>query len=88
MDNLSAHKVKAVRATIEAAGARLVYLPPYSPDFNPIELAWSKLKNFLCKKAARPTEALYAALAEGLKTLTAKNAQGGFQHCGYMGLSN
>ena len=88
MDNLSAHKIKAVRAKIEAVGARLVYLPPYSPDFNPIELAWSKLKSFLRKQAARTTEALYAAIAEGLQTLTAQNAQGWFAHCGYKGLLN
>ena len=58
MDNLGAHKVKGVAELIEAAGARLLYLPPYSPDFNPIELAWSKLKNFLRKTAARTSEAL------------------------------
>ena len=86
MDNLSAHKLKAVRAKIEGVGARLVYLPPYSPDFNPIELAWSKLKSFLRKAAARTTEALHAAIAQGLQTLTAQNAQGWFHHCGYTGL--
>ena len=88
MDNLGAHKLKAVRAKIEAKGARLVYLPPYSPDFNPIELAWSKLKSFLRKAAARTTAALDAAIAEGLKTLTAQNAQNWFHHCGYLGLPN
>ena len=88
MDNLGAHKVKSVRAKIEAKGARLVYLPPYSPDLNPIELAWSKLKNFLRKRAARTTEALYAAIAEGLQTLTTQNAQAWFAHCGYTGLLN
>lgn len=88
MDNLSAHKLKAVRAKIEAVGARLVYLPPYSPDLNPIELAWSKLKGFLRKAAARTTEALYAAIADGLQTLTTQNAQGWFAHCGYKGLLN
>ena len=88
MDNLSAHKLKAVREKIEAVGARLVYLPPYSPDFNPIELAWSKLKSFLRKKAARTTEALYTAIAEGLQTLTPQNAEGWFRHCGYTGLPN
>ena len=88
MDNLSAHKAKAGRVKIEAVGARLVYLPPYSPDFNPIALAWSKLKNFLRKAAARTTETLCAAIAEGLQTLTAQNAQGWFRHCGYKGLPN
>ena len=85
MDNLSAHKAKAVRALIEAAGARLVYLPPYSPDLNPIELAWSKLKGHLRQSAARTTEALYSAITEGLQTLSASNAQGWFAHCGYQG---
>ena len=85
MDNLSAHKAKAVRALLEAVGANLLYLPPYSPDLNPIELAWSKLKGFLRKSAARTTETLYAAIAEGLQTLSASNAQGWFQHCGYQG---
>ena len=69
MDHLGAHKVKGVRAKIKAKGARLVYLPPYRPDLNPIELAWSKLKGFLRKKAARTTEALYAAIAEGLNEI-------------------
>ncbi len=85
MDNLSAHKAKAVRALIEAAGARLEYLPPYSPDLNPIELAWSKLKGHLRKAAARTTETLYAAIAAGLQTLSADNARGWFKHCGYQG---
>ena len=86
MDNLSAHKLKAVRARIEAVGARLVYLPPYSPDFNPIELAWSKLKSFLRKAAASHRDP--RRHADGLQTLTAQNAQGWFAHCGYKGLSN
>ena len=85
LDNLSAHKAKAVRALIEAAGARLLYLPPYSPDFNPIELAWSKLKGHLRRSAARTTETLYAAIEEGLQTLSAANAYGWFRHCGYQG---
>ena len=85
LDNLSAHKAKAVRALVEAVGARLLYLPPYSPDFNPIELAWSKLKSHLRKAAARTTETLYTAIEEGLQTLSARNAQGWFAHCGYQG---
>ena len=88
MDNLGAHKVKSVRAKIEAKGARPVYLPPYSPELNPTELVWSKLKSFLRKKAARTTEALYAAIADGLKTLTTQNARAWFTHCGYTGLFN
>ena len=83
LDNLSAHKVKGVRELIEAAGARLLYLPPYSPDFNPIELAWSKLKNFLRKTAARTREALGAAIGAGLETISAQDALGYFAHRGY-----
>ena len=88
MDNLGAHKVKAIEPLLAAVGARLVYLPPYSPDLNPIELAWSKLKGFLRKTAARTSDALYAAIADGLQTLTADNARGWFKHCGYQSLPN
>ena len=83
LDNLSAHKVKAVRAKIEAAGARLLYLSPYSADFNPIEPSWSKLKLHLRKVAARTTAALDKAIAEGLRQISAKDALGYFTHCGY-----
>ena len=83
MDNLSAHKAKAVRERIEAAGARLLYLSPYSPDFNPIEASWSKLKSHLRKVAARTTAALDAAIAEGLRLISAQDAYGYFAHCDY-----
>jgi transposase len=83
MDNLSAHKVAGVRALIEAAGATLLYLPPYSPDLNPIEKAWSKLKQFLRTAKARSAEALDEALVEALKTITPDNAAAWFRHCGY-----
>ena len=83
MDNLSAHKVRAVREKIEAAGARLLYLSPYSPDFNPIEPSWSKLKSHLRKVAARTTAALDKAIAEGLRLISAQDAHGYFAHCGY-----
>ena len=83
MDNLSAHKLKAVRAKIEAAGARLLYLSPYSPDFNPIEQSWSKLKSYLRKVAARTTATLDKAIAEGLRRISAEDAHGYFAHCGY-----
>ena len=83
MDNLGAHKVKGVREQIEAAGARLLYLSPYSPDFNPIEMAWSKLKNFLRKVAARTSETLDRAIGEGLRAVSASDAEGYFAHCGY-----
>ena len=83
MDNLGAHKVKGVRERIEAAGALLVYLPPYSPDFNPIEAAWSKPKPHLPRGGAPPTEALDRAIAQGLATISAQDARGFFKHCGY-----
>jgi transposase len=66
MDNLPAHKVGGVREMIEAVGARLLYLPPYSPDFNPIEQAFAKLKAFLRKAAARTLDALETAIAAAL----------------------
>ena len=83
MDNLAAHKVAGVRAWIEAAGAELLYLPPYSPDFNPIEQAWSKLKQWLRSAKARTLAALEIAIAEALAAITADNASAWFVHCGY-----
>ena len=83
MDNLRAHKVKGVAEIIQAAGARVVYLPPYSPDFSPIELAWSQLKNHLRKVAARTIEALGQAIGEGLARINPSNARGYFTHRGY-----
>lgn len=81
MDNLSVHKNEAVREKIEACGARLVFLPAYSPDFNPIEHAFSKLKTFLRKTKARTQETLEAAIATSLATITPENARGWFKHC-------
>lgn len=83
MDNLSVHKNDAVKEKIEACGCRLVFLPAYSPDFNPIEHAFSKLKAFLRKAKARTQEALEAAIAAGLATITPKDACGWFKHCGW-----
>ena len=83
LDNLSAHKVAGVREQIEATGARLVYLPPYSPDFNPIEQAWSKVKQILRSLKARTAEALQSAVAEAFKAITPENAIAWFAHCGY-----
>ena len=83
MDNLSAHQVEGVRELIAASGAELLYLPPYSPDFNPIEKAWSKLKQLLRTAKARTAEALQQAIAEALKAVTADNAAAWFRHCGY-----
>ena len=84
-DNLSIHQAAGVREAIEAAGARLVCLPPYSPDLNPIEHAWSKFKSQLRKAAARTTKALHAALSEALAAISPSDAQGYFRHCGYCG---
>lgn len=83
MDNLSAHKVAAVRAKIEAVGAQLLYLPPYSPDFNPIEKCWAKIKQILRSLKARTAEALDEAITQALASITTENARGWFQHCGY-----
>lgn len=70
MDNVPAHQVEGIVELIEPTGARLFYLPPYSPDLNPIEMAWSKVKQFLRKTQARTKETLYQALAQALNTLT------------------
>ena len=81
MDNLSSHKVSGVREWIEKAGAEVLYLPPYSPDLNPIEKAWAKLKQLLCSAKARTREALDQALEQALKLISAENAQAWFHHC-------
>jgi transposase len=85
MDNLSAHKVAGIAARIEACGARWLNLPPYSPDLNPIEKAWSKFKKFLRDAKARTKEALDQAVTDALETITADNAAAWFRHCGYRG---
>ncbi len=79
MDNLSSHKVAGVRERIEAAGAELLYLPPYSPDLNPIEKAWSKLKQLLRSIKARTKEALDKAISELLPQISPDNAQAWFR---------
>ena len=83
MDNLSVHKSAAVRQAIEAAGAELRFLPPYSPDFNPIEMAFSKLKAFLKKTAARTVDDLWEAIAIGIDTFTLVECQNYFAAAGY-----
>jgi transposase len=85
MDNLSAHKVAGIRQLIESSGAQLLYLPPYSPDLNPIEKAWSKFKKFLRDAKARTEQALDQAVTDALKTINAENAAAWFRHCGYLG---
>jgi transposase len=88
LDNLSSHKAPDIRERIEHAGADLWYLPPYSPDFNPIELMWSKIKAHLRKAAARSEEALYDAVAYALNMVTTQDAQGWFQHRNYQYVSS
>jgi transposase len=83
MDNLPAHKAVGVRRRIEACGCRLLYLPPYSPDRNPIEMAWSKLKAWLRAQELRAVDALAAGIGRGRATITAQDARGFFRHCGY-----
>ena len=83
MDNLAAHKVVGIQEAIEARGARLVYLPPYSPDFNPIELCWSKLKTALRAAKARTLADLEQALDQALRTISLEDIRAWFAHCGY-----
>jgi len=83
MDNLPAHKPIAVRQAIAAAGAELRFLPPYSPDFNPIEMAFSKLKAFLKKTAARTVEDLFDAITQGIDAFTPAECHNYFAAAGY-----
>jgi transposase len=83
LDNLSIHQGARVRQAIEARGCRLLFLPAYSPDFSPIEEAFSKLKTFLRRVGARTREALQEAIAQALTLITAQDARGWFTHCGY-----
>lgn len=83
MDNLSSHKGPGVRKLIEGAGARAVYLPPYSPDLNPIEMAFSKVKTLLRAAGHRGVGALWSAVRGVLDRITASDAEGYFRHCGY-----
>ncbi len=83
MDNLGAHRPKRVRELIEGRGCELVYLPAYSPDLNPIEEAFSKVKHILRKIAARTKEALVEAMGAALCAVSAEDAHGFFGHCGY-----
>lgn len=84
LDNLQAHKSARVRLAIEAKGCRLLFLPGYSPDLFPIEEAFSKLKTVLRRTGARTREALEEAIGQALLTITAQDAHGWFQHCGYL----
>lgn len=83
MDNLPAHKPARVRQAIEAVGAELLFLPPYSPDFNPIEMAFSKLKAFLKKVAARTKDDLWDAVAHGIQLFAPTECENYFAAAGY-----
>lgn len=83
MDNLGAHKVSGIREAIEGRGAKLIYLPPYSPDLSPIERCWSKIKTVLRAKGARTRRALERAIKQAISTITESDALAWFAHCGY-----
>jgi transposase len=83
MDNLTSHKVAGVVDPIVAAGASVVYLPPYSPDFNPIEMMWSKIKAYLRKVKARTKVLLEDAIAQALDSVTVSDILAWFVECGY-----
>ena len=83
MDNLSCHKHPRVRELIESVGAEVWHLPPYSPDFNPIEKMWSKIKQTLCSLAARTFDGLIEAIKISMQKVTNHDLIGWFTHCGY-----
>jgi len=83
MDNLSAHKGGRVKEIIEGRGCELAYLPPYSPDLNPIEQAFSKVKGLLRRAEARTRESLIEAMGQALEAVSGRDARGFFGHCGY-----
>ncbi len=87
IDNLSVHKAKRVRELIEARGCTLLFLPAYSPDFSPIELCFSKVKEALRKAAARTQEALEDAIGKAIDLVTSEDAQGSLRHCGFLARS-
>lgn len=83
MDNLPAHKVSGIKEKLERAGAKLLYLPPYSPDFNPIEKAFSQIKAFLKATAVRTKQALDVAIEKAIEIVTNNQARNYFRSCGY-----
>ena len=83
LDNLRVHKVAGMRERIEACGAQVLFLPPYSPDFSPIENGWSKFKTGLRTAQARTREALEEAIGAAMNGISADDAQNWFAHCGY-----
>jgi transposase len=84
LDNLGAHRSASARRAVEARGARLQFLPPYSPDMNPIERCWSKIKTALRAAKARTREALEATIKQAMMTVSASDARAWFKHCGYV----
>ncbi len=84
IDNLNVHKSEPARRQIEACGARLIFLPPYSPDWNPIEKCWAKIKAVLRRLKARTFEALVDALDVAFRTITPEDARAWFAYCGYV----
>lgn len=82
MDNLSAHKSSAITRLFQGAGVELMYLPPYSPDFNPIEMMWAKVKSFLRSAMARTQDDLGTAIADALSQISPSDTSGFFRHCG------
>ncbi len=83
LDNLGAHRASRIEEIAVSCGANVIWLPPYSPDFSPIEQMWSKLKTHLRKAKARTIEELDRAVSEGLKMITESDCRGWFKHCGY-----
>jgi transposase len=83
LDNSSVHKVRGVLDPLVLLGVKIVFLPVYSPDFNPIELVWSKVKAYLRKVKARTVDVLIAAIEEALATITGSDIEGWIKHCGY-----
>ena len=83
LDNLGAHRASRIEEIAVHCGASVIWLPPYSPDFSPIEQMWSKLKTHLRKAKARTVEELNHAVSEGLKLITESDCRGWFKHCGY-----
>jgi len=83
LDNLGAHRASRIEEIARSCGARVIWLPPYSPDFSPIELMWSKVKTYLRRVKARTQEELEKAIAAALETITASNCVNWFRHCGY-----
>lgn len=84
LDNLSSHKASGVREAIEKTGARVLYLPPYSPDFNPIEPCWAKVKQYLRSAGARSQPELDAQITNALNTITPSDGKAFFEKCGYV----